>query len=306
MGWVIIDWSSVSVLGKSSVLNALFARALRDFSEMCEWQGDAGRGAWARDRISRLALGFELFWDEGRGLYVDHAVAGKARRPVSQHAQAAALAAGLVPTDRAEGVAAAMVDENRLVHAAWQMATGDSRFPKEGEGLLSANYLYVGPPEPWWDVETQIVRAQPFFRYVVHDALSEIGRDGLIVAACRDWEALLDRCPTTLSETWDGGTTCHGWSSTPTRDLVTRTLGITPAEPGFGRVRVAPRLADLTWVRGAAPTPAGQVRVDVDADRVEIESPVTIELELTPGKREELPAGTHRLPRQVEGAQHDV
>ena len=306
MGWVIIEWSSVSVLGKSSVLNALFARALRDFAEMCEWQTDAGRARWARDRISRLALGFELFWDEGRGLYVDHAVAGAPRRPVSQHAQAAALAAGLVPTGRVASVADAMVDEDRLVHAAWQMATGDSRFPRDGEGLLSANYLYAGPPEPWWDVEKQIVRAQPFFRYVVHDALSEIGREDSLVAACRDWKALLERCPTTLSETWYGGTTCHGWSATPTRDLVTRTLGITPAEPGFGRVRIAPRLGDLAWVRGAAPTPAGLVHVDVDADRVEIDSPVPIELELMPGKREELPAGTHRLARDAEGARRNV
>jgi len=308
MGWVIIDWSSVSVLGKSSVLNALFARALRDFAEMSEWQEDAGRAAWARDRINRLAVGFELFWDEGRGLYVDHAVAGVARRPVSQHAQAAALSAGLVSSDRIEDVAAAMVDENRLVHAAWQMATGDSRFPAEGEGLLSANYLYAGPPEPWWDVEKQIVRTQPFFRYVVHDALATIGREDTLVAACRDWEALLERCPTTLSETWYGGTTCHGWSATPTRDLVTRTLGISPAEPGFGRVRVAPRLGDLAWVRGAAPTPSGLVRVDVDPDRVEIESPVSIVLELTPGNERALPAGTHRLPRHRhdEGRERDV
>ena len=42
-GWVIIDWSSVSVDGKSSVLNALWARGLRDFAEMAEWLGDAGR-----------------------------------------------------------------------------------------------------------------------------------------------------------------------------------------------------------------------------------------------------------------------
>ena len=31
----------------------------------------------------------------------------------------------------------------------------------------------------------------------------------------------------------------HGWSSTPTRDLVWYVLGITPAEPGYRRVRVA-------------------------------------------------------------------
>jgi len=293
--WVLIDWSSIHVSGKSSALNALYARALRDFEEMSEWMKDLGRSEWARNRHRRLEEGFELFWDEARSLYVDHVVAGERGRPVSQHGQATALVGDLVPRDRQAALAESMMADDRLVHAAWQMPNGDSRFPLEGEGLLSAGYLYKGPPPPWWDVENEIVRAQPFFLYVVHDALALVGREDLILNSCRQWKALLDRCPTSLSETWWGGTTCHGWSSTPTRDLVTRILGISPVAPGFDRVRIAPKLGDLAWAHAAAPTPSGLVHVRVEDDEIEIESPVEIELTLASSPMRVLLAGRHQI-----------
>ena len=38
-----------------------------------------------------------------------------------------------------------------------------------------------GQPEPWWDARHQVVRAQPFFRYVIHDALARIrARSGTV------------------------------------------------------------------------------------------------------------------------------
>lgn len=291
-GWVIVDWSSVSVDGKSSVLNALWARGLRDFAEMAEWLGDAGRARWARARHARLRDAFELFWDPERALYVDCAVGRERRRPVSQHAQAAPLAAGLVPAERVERVVAVLLDESRQVHATWSRARGDARAPGPGERGVGGPYLFLGPPAPWWDVERQVVVAQPFFAYVVHDALAAADREDRIVEQCRRWEALLARCPTSWSETWYGGTVSHGWGATPTRDLVVRTLGVTPAEPGFARARVAPRLGPLAWARGAAPTPHGLLRVAVDGERIEVESPVPFSLDCD-GRCEERPAGRH-------------
>jgi hypothetical protein len=282
-GWVIIDWSSVSVDGRSSVLNALWARALCDFAEICDWTGDAGRAAWARDRHSKVSHAFECFWDPARRLYVDHVVDGERRPETSQHAQATPIVAGVVPAARISRLVEVLTDEASLVHATWSRANGDARTPGGGERGVAGPYLVLGPPEPWWDVARQIVRAQPFYRYIVHDALCQAGRADLIPDQCLDWLALLARCESSLSETWYGGTTCHAWSATPTRDLPTRTLGVTPAEPGFGVARVAPRLGRLTWARGAVPTPAGLLRVDVSAERVEIESPIPVELDLGDG-----------------------
>jgi hypothetical protein len=138
------------------------------------------------------------------------------------------------------------------------------------------DFLRTGQPAPWWDVENLVVAAQPFFRYVVHDALAEAGRADLVVSGCRDWSMALDRCRTSWSETWYGGTVSHGWSSTPTRDLTTRVLGVTPGEPGFTVASIEPELADLDWASGRVPTPFGSISVEVTRERLVVDSPVPI------------------------------
>jgi hypothetical protein len=200
--------------------------------------------------------------------------------PLSQHAQASALCAGLVPDERVASLIGFLTDRSRLVHAAWSVPGGDARRPPPGEGGIGGAYLLLGPPEPWWDVQSDVVAAQPYFRYVVHDALALAGSADRIAAQCLDWQELLDRCATTLSETWFGGTTCHGWSATPTRDLLVYTLGVSPAEPGYARARIAPRLGFLEWARGAVATPAGLLTVDVTRQRVVVDGSVPFELDL--------------------------
>jgi hypothetical protein len=247
---------------------------------MSEWLGDAGRAAWARGLHAEVTRAFELFWDEARGSYVDHAVGGAAQRPMSQHAGATAVWAGLVPAARVARVIDTITDARRLVRRTWMEMKGPA-------------YMVTGPPAPDWDVETQIVAAEPFYRYVVHDAVAAAGRPDQIAALCGDWCQFLARGETSWPELWNAGTHCHGWSSTPTRDLVQYVLGITPAEPGFAVARVAPRLGDLAWARGAAPTPHGFVRVEATPDRVSVESPVPVLLDLAGRPPERLGSGRH-------------
>jgi hypothetical protein len=292
-GWVLIDWSSVYVAGVSSALNALWARALRDYAEVAEWLGDRGRATWAMRHWSRVRDSFDRFWDDRRGAYVDHVVDGVPQRTVSQHGGATAICAGLVPEARIERVLASILDRDRLLRHSWVMdQVVPGRDDSAGFALLATGY-----PPPTWDVEQQVIEAQPFFRYVVHDAVAEGGRCELVGGMCRDWSIFIDRGETTWPETWTGGTHCHGWSSTPTRDLVVHTLGITPAEPGFARVRVAPRLGDLDWIAGAAPSPSGLVTVRADRDHVEIDSPVPAVLDLGKEPPRTFAPGQHRVAR---------
>jgi hypothetical protein len=200
-----------------------------------------------------------------------------------------------VPDERVGRLVDVLTDRARWVHATWSRAHGDSRRPGPGESGLAGPYLVLGPPPPWWDVERGLVVAQPFFRYVVHDALAAAGRADLIESMCLDWTELLARCETSWSETWYGGTTCHGWCSTPTRDLVVYTLGIQPIEPGFGRASIAPRLGGLEWARGAAPTPHGWISVDADAEWARVESPVPFDFSPPKGPPTRHPPGRHEL-----------
>jgi len=138
-------------------------------------------------------------------------------------------------------------------------------------------YMVTGYPAPVWDVENEMIEAQPFYLYVVHDAYAKVGRIDLLLESCRTWSQFLDRGETSWPECWIGGTRCHGWSSTPSRDLIQHVLGVQPAEPGFTSVRVAPQLGDLEWIRATVPSPFGLITVEAHADgRVEIDSPVPV------------------------------
>ncbi|MEZ5138539.1 MAG: hypothetical protein R2711_07150 [Acidimicrobiales bacterium] len=257
-GWTLIDWASVRADGTSSVLNALWARALEDLAELARWLGNEGTARWA-DRRRGGPSGLRRVLGRGPGVYVDHLVDGVARRPAAQHPGAAALAAGLVPAERIGRVVAAITDRERLIRHSWVMDTVTA----EG-GSTGFVHLVTGHPEPDWDVERQMVAAEPFFRYVVHDGLARAGRADLIADQCRDWRVFLDAGETSWPECWNGGTRCHGWSSTPTRDLIVHVLGIQPASPGYRSVRVAPALGDLEW---ASATATVHVPITVEARR---------------------------------------
>jgi alpha-L-rhamnosidase len=270
-GWVIIDWASVHSEGVSSSICGLWARALLEVAEMAEWLGDGARAARARAVHARVRAGFEKLWDPERGRYVDSMVGGSRRPMASQHGQSSALVGGLVPAARVARLVEVITDRSRHVHATF--AHDGPAPPNSGIGV-GGQYLRHPHPEPWWDVDDQVVVAQPFFRYVVHDALVAAGRADLVADQCRDWALALERCSTSWTETWFGGTISHGWSSTPTRDLVQRVLGITPAAPGFAVAAVDPALGSLSWARGSAPTPVGPIVVAVDRTTVTIDSPL--------------------------------
>lgn len=289
-GWVIIDWAAIYTEGVSASLCGLWGRALLEFAEMAEWLDDSGRARHARDLHARLRNGFERLWDAGRGRYVDSFVPGAPRPMASQHGQSAAIVGGLAPEGRIERLLDVITDRSRHVHATFSHdgpATPNSELPVGGEFLRRGH-----PPEPWWDAENQVVVAQPFFRYVVHDALVAAGRADLIAEQCLDWTVALDRCNTSWTETWFGGTISHGWSSTPTRDLMQRVLGVTPAEPGFTAATVEPSLGLLEFARGTLPTPAGMLTIAVDRAGFDVESPVAI---VTEGVRRG--PGTYRVER---------
>ncbi|MFG2625428.1 hypothetical protein [Streptomyces sp. NPDC048473] len=285
-GWVLIDWSPVQVTGASAALNALWARALVDFAEMADWLGDAGRARWARELHQGVAAGFETFWDAGRGAYRDNLCDGRLGTSVSEHTHAAAVCAGLVPDGRKPAVRELLLDRASM------FTRSPMRYRGSDTGGPTASAPVTDRDGPDWDTERLVVGAQPFFRYVVHDALALLGAADRIERLCHDWTALLKTGGSAFRECWEGGSYCHGWSATPSRDLLVYTLGVTPAEPGYARVRVAPRLGALSGARGAMPTPQGLVRVDAAPDRVRIESPVPVEVLHPDGSLTHHPSGS--------------
>jgi alpha-L-rhamnosidase len=272
--WVIIDWSSVYSDGVSSTLCGLWGRGLLEFAEMARWLGDENRAVWAEETHARLRVGFERLWDADRQRYVDMLTPSGQFPSASQHGQAAAIVGGLAPQDRWARLVEVITDESRLIHATFSAPHGPADPGSETE--VGGIYLAKGHPAPWWDTDHDVVRAQPFFRYLVHDALCAADHGDLIVGQLRDWQWLLDRCPSSFSETWFGGTTSHGWSCTPVRDMIQRVIGLTPDTVGFTQALVQPHLGDLEFAEAVAPSPFGSIRIKVSRTDIDIDSPIPI------------------------------
>ncbi|GAA2094576.1 hypothetical protein GCM10009841_05140 [Microlunatus panaciterrae] len=289
--WNLVDWASVFSTGRSALLTALWARALAEFAEIGDYVGNAGSAGWARGLLARAAEGFEDFWDETRGTYVDHVVDGEPQPAASQAAGATAIVSGLAPQERWSRIIDTITDPDTLVVRSWIGGNDGGYDPQKIADQIR------GVQQVDWDAEREVVIAQPFFSYLVHEAVAQAGRAADLVTLVRRWSQFLVGGYDTFGECWGWGTPVHGWSSAPARDLVAYVLGITPAEPGFAAARVAPAPGSLRHLEGAVPTPHGLVTVQVDADRVRIVSPVPVVFVGSDGAEVRLPAGTQEIAR---------
>ncbi|HJZ45759.1 MAG TPA: alpha-L-rhamnosidase C-terminal domain-containing protein, partial [Roseiflexaceae bacterium] len=136
---------------------------------------------------------------------------------------------------------------------------------------------------------------EPFMSYTVHDAVALAGRADRLPDLYRRWSEFLVGGYDTIGECWGWGTHVHGWSCTPTRDMIFYTLGVTPAEPGYVKARIAPRLGHIAWARGSVPTPHGLISVSASAEAVTIDSPVPVVLDIEGRPTRDLEAGRHEL-----------
>ncbi|MCC6270461.1 MAG: alpha-L-rhamnosidase N-terminal domain-containing protein [Microbacteriaceae bacterium] len=287
-GWVLIEWAPTEVNGAVASLNGLWARALMDFAEISTWLGDEGRASWARDTHARVRDGFERFWDAERELYVDSIQNDTRSRRLSEHAHAAAVTGGLVPASRLSRIAEVLLDRTRVVDPTTLLADyTPATFFRQ---TLELRY------QPNWDVEHELVAAQPFFRYIVHDALALLGRADSLPELLHDWDPLLESGPSALREVWRGQSYAHAWSATPARDLILYVAGISPAEPGFDVVRVAPRLGRLRNLTVNAPTPHGPLHLEVKEGTLTLDSPRPIVLVSPDGSVREIRAGRTSVP----------
>lgn len=285
----LVDWASISTEDTSGVVTALWARGLREFAEMAAWLGESASQLWAEGIYARIWAGFEAFWDEARGSYVDHIVDGVRRPAMSQLGGALAILSGLAPEERWTRIVETITDPQALVSSMWIRGGTPEQVRRKHELRAQGNY------EPDWDVDRQIVLVQPFMQYVVHDAVAAAGKADLLPELYRRWSQFLVDGYDTIGECWEEGTHVHGWSCTPTKDMVFYTLGVTPAKPGYAAARIAPRLGGLAWAEGQVPTPHGLIAVRATEEGITIDSPVPVVVDLEGQASKKLPAGHHEI-----------
>ncbi len=207
----------------------------------------------------------------------------------SQAAGATAIASGLAPRERWDRIVAGITDPETLIVRSW---IGGEDGGYDMQKMIEQS---MGIQRIDWDADREVVIAEPFFSYLVHDAIAEAGHAADLLTLMQRWSQFLTDGYDTFGECWGWGTPVHGWSSTPTKDLIQHVLGIQPAEPGFASVRFAPALGTLTAVDASVPTPRGAVTVSIAGGTATIDSPVPVAYVSSTGDTTSLPAGTSTI-----------
>lgn len=152
-------------------------------------------------------------------------------------------------------------------------------------------------------------RITPYYGLYLLMAMAELGHREEALAWMKSyWGGMLAAGATSFWEAWDPAwagvdphakmeaddkvgyyaSLAHGWSSGPAAWLIEELAGIQPLEPGYRRAQIRPELAGLGAVRGTMPTPRGPIRLEAEREKIAVEIPAGVSVDLL------LPAGQWR------------
>ena len=249
----------------NAVVNAFYYRNLLEMRDIAQALGKTADAAAFAVRAKRVYASYQrVFYRPQTGFYAD----GEKTAHGSLHANAAALAFGLVPAANRSKV----VD-----HLA-------------SRGMACSVY---------------------FAQYLL-EAFYEAGRADLAVklmtsSGDRSWLGMLDQGATITLEAWAPKYKAnldmnHAWGTPPLNIISRYVLGVTPLEPGFAKIRIAPNFGPLRTVKGTVPTAKGPVKLVFENGTLTVTTPAPARLTFA-GTTRELPAGTHTLStREARGA----
>ncbi len=130
-------------------------------------------------------------------------------------------------------------------------------------------------------------------------ALEALGDYDRMPAFFGPWHEMVDHgLDTFVEENSYWRSLCHAWSAHPALEFLERVLGVTPAQPGFAAITVAPHLCGLSSAEGSVCTPRGAVRVAWRVAQgkftLDVVAPAATPVEVV------LPNGERRRPRSGE------
>ena len=228
--WVLVDWPEnlrdgydydYSLKKGNTVLNAFYYGGLRAAAELQRLLG--GDGSTYDARADRLAQSFaEHLADPATGLYRD----APGSEHASLHANAVPLAFGLT----------AGADPARMLELI------------RGKGLACGVYI-----------ASYVIEA------CFKAGAADLGFALLTSTDEHSWNEMLRHGATTCMEAWGPNqkwntSWLHPWASCPVYLIPQYVLGISPAEPGWKRIRIAPPpIESLPAMEVKTPLPSGQV-----------------------------------------------
>ena len=230
--WAYSDWVNEwargepprSDAGFSSVLDLQLLLAYQNARQLEEELGMQAFVAQYDQKIEQLSTTIrDKYWDEDRGLFADT----EAHDTYSQHANALAILADLVPGPELAGLGQRILEEDDLAPASIYF-----------KYYLHLALVRAGMGDDylnWLDI----------WRKNIDLGLTTWGEDSDVENTRSD---------------------CHAWGSSPNIEFYRTVLGIDSASPHFRTVRIAPHLGDLRKIAGEMPHPSGTISVTYDLD----------------------------------------
>ena len=223
----------------NAVVNAFHYRNLREMRDIATALGKADDAAFFDGRAEKVRESFDrTFYRSEAGLYDD----GEGADHASLHANAAALAFGLVPEARKARIADFLV----------------------AKGMTCSVYF------------AQYLLEALFEAGRGEDAVSLMVSDG-----DRSWHGMMEQGATVTMEAWSlrakpNQDWNHAWGTPPLNVISRYVLGVRPVTPGFSEVVVSPQIGGLRFVEGRVPTRMGAISVRVADGKVECSAPKAI------------------------------
>jgi hypothetical protein len=128
--------------------------------------------------------------------------------------------------------------------------------------------------------DKDLVQCTIYFKYYLHQALVKGGLGNDYLKWLDVWRDNIKMGMTTWGEISDlpnSRSDCHAWGASPNIEFFRTVLGIDSDAPGFRKVKITPRLGELTNVSGDMPHPNGKVSVSYKLDnnkwKIKIELP---------------------------------
>lgn len=112
--------------------------------------------------------------------------------------------------------------------------------------------------------DTTLSQTELFFRFRMFEALKKTGQMQYFDKALEPWQKLLAMGLTTTPETFiNSRSEAHPWATAPAIAMFQDLAGISPMEPGFGRVRIAPEFAGNKTIKTVYPHHRGDIVISL-------------------------------------------
>lgn len=233
--------------------NALALNALRAGARLASFRGSTAAAKRWTDRADELAGAIaRTFWDSAAGAFLD----APSGRPI--HAQDGNAFAALARLPGSVSALEHLAQHNRKP---W----GNSIADNDGFDFWA------------WGFDSS-ERVYPFISYFENRARFEHGLEASAHDQLRrTWGFMVDPLKGGPGTMWEAigqygsidgyqgafASMASGWSSGGAPLLTRYVLGVRPTSPGYESFLIEPRLGETSWAKGAVPTPAGPIIVDV-------------------------------------------